>query len=53
MKTLEQIQGDIRTLPLEKKQALCDWLQDAIEEEMEIAEGLADSRKRKEEADEE
>ncbi len=37
MKTLEQVEADIRMLPLEKQEELYDWLVNLLEDQLELA----------------
>ena len=36
MKTLEQVEADVRTLPLEKQEELRDWLENLLEDQLEF-----------------
>ena len=38
MKTLEQVEADVRTLPLEKQEELRDWLENLLEDQLEFTE---------------
>lgn len=36
MKTLEQVEADVRTLPPEKQAELRDWLENLLEDQLEL-----------------
>jgi hypothetical protein len=36
MKTLEQVEADVRTLPPEKQEELRDWLENLLEDQLEF-----------------
>ncbi len=36
MKTLEQVEADVRMLPLEKQEELREWLENLLEDQMEL-----------------
>lgn len=36
MRTLEQVEADVRTLPLEKQEELRDWLENLLEDQLEF-----------------
>ena len=36
MKTLEQVEADVRTLPPEKQEELRDWLENLLEDQLEL-----------------
>ena len=36
MKTLEQVEADVRSLPLEQQQELRDWLENLLEDQLEM-----------------
>jgi hypothetical protein len=36
MKTLEEVEADVRTLPLEKQEELRDWLENLLEDQLEL-----------------
>jgi hypothetical protein len=36
MKTLEQVEADVRMLPLEKQEELRDWLENLLEDQLEM-----------------
>ena len=36
MKTLEQVQADVRMLPLKKQAELRDWLENLLEDQLEL-----------------
>jgi len=38
MKTLEEVEADIRALPLHKQEELRDWLENLLEDRMELKE---------------
>ena len=38
MKTLEQVEADVRTLHLEKQEELRDWLENLLEDQLEFTE---------------
>jgi hypothetical protein len=39
MKTLEQVESDVRQLPPEKQEELRDWLENMLEDQLEFAIG--------------
>jgi hypothetical protein len=36
MKTLEQVEADVRMLPLEKQEELREWLENLLEDQLEL-----------------
>jgi hypothetical protein len=38
MRTLEQVEADVRMLPLEKQEELRDWLENFLEDQLEVTE---------------
>jgi len=40
MSTVQEIESAITKLPLEKKEALRDWLDETIEEQLEVSDGF-------------
>jgi hypothetical protein len=36
MKTLEEVEADVRALPLEKQEELRDWLENLLEDQLEL-----------------
>ena len=38
MKTLEEVEADIRALPLQKQEELRDWLENLLEDRLELKE---------------
>ena len=36
MKTLEQVEADVRSLPLEQQEELRDWLENLLEDQLEF-----------------
>jgi len=36
MKTLEEVEADVRMLPLEKQEELRDWLENLLEDQLEL-----------------
>ena len=41
MKTLEQVEADVRMLPVEKQEELRDWLENLLEDQLEMTDELS------------